>query len=64
MIDRSTIERILDAAQIVDVVQEFVPLKKTGSELSLDYVLFIMKRLLHLQYRHRKRFLNVLAAER
>jgi len=31
MIDRSTIERILDAAQIVDVVQEFVPLKKRGA---------------------------------
>ncbi|MCX6254950.1 MAG: DNA primase [Bacteroidia bacterium] len=30
MIDRSTIEKILDAAQIVDVVQEFVPLKKRG----------------------------------
>jgi DNA primase len=30
MIDRSTIERILDAAQIVDVVQEFVPLKRRG----------------------------------
>ena len=30
MIDRSTIERILDAAQIVDVVQEFVHLKKRG----------------------------------
>jgi len=30
MIDRSTIERILDAAQIVDVVQEFIPLKKRG----------------------------------
>jgi DNA primase len=30
MIDRSTIERILDAAQIIDVVQEFVPLKKRG----------------------------------
>jgi DNA primase len=31
MIDRSTIERILDAAQIIDVVQEFVPLKKRGA---------------------------------
>jgi DNA primase len=31
MIDRPTIERILDAAQIVDVVQEFVPLKKRGA---------------------------------
>ncbi len=30
MIDRTTIERILDAAQIVDVIQEFVPLKKRG----------------------------------
>ena len=30
MIDRQTIDRILDAAQIVDVVQEFVPLKKRG----------------------------------
>jgi DNA primase len=33
MIDHSTIERILDAAQIVDVVQEFVPLKKRGVNL-------------------------------
>jgi DNA primase len=30
MIDRSTIERILDAAQIVEVVQEFVQLRKRG----------------------------------
>ena len=30
MIDRSTIERILNAAQIVDVIQEFVPLRKRG----------------------------------
>jgi DNA primase len=30
MIDRSTVERILDAAQIIDVVQDFVPLKKRG----------------------------------
>jgi DNA primase len=33
MIDHSTIERILDAAQIADVVQEFVPLKKRGVNL-------------------------------
>jgi DNA primase len=31
MIDRPTIERILDAAQIVDVIQDFVPLKKRGA---------------------------------
>ena len=30
MIDHSTIERIIDAAQIVDVVSEFVTLKKKG----------------------------------
>jgi len=30
MIDRQTIERILDAANIVDVIQDFVPLKKRG----------------------------------
>ena len=33
MIDHATIERILDAAQIVDVVQEFVPLKRRGVNL-------------------------------
>jgi DNA primase len=33
MIDHATIERILDAAQITDVVQEFVPLKKRGVNL-------------------------------
>ncbi len=33
MIDHSTIERILDAAQIVDVVQEYVPLKRRGVNL-------------------------------
>lgn len=30
MIDQSTIQRILDAAEIVDVISEFVPLKKRG----------------------------------
>lgn len=30
MIDRATVERILEAANIVDVIQEFVPLKKRG----------------------------------
>jgi DNA primase len=33
MIDHATIERIHDAAQITDVVQEFVPLKKRGVNL-------------------------------
>lgn len=30
MIDRATIDRIIDAANILDVIQEFVPLKKRG----------------------------------
>ncbi|MBN2665457.1 MAG: DNA primase [Bacteroidales bacterium] len=30
MIDRQTIDKILDAAEIVEVIQEFVPLKKRG----------------------------------
>src|SRR5512146_1212053 len=33
MIDHGTIERILDAAQIADVVQTFVPLKRRGVNL-------------------------------
>ncbi|MFN8240695.1 MAG: DNA primase [Bacteroidales bacterium] len=33
MIDRGTVERILDAAQITDVVQEFVQLRKRGVNL-------------------------------
>ena len=31
MIDRLTVERIKDAANIVDVVSEFVTLRKSGS---------------------------------
>ena len=30
MIDRNTIQRIMDAADIVDVVKEFVTLRKAG----------------------------------
>ena len=31
MIDRATIDRIMDAADIVDVVSEFVSLRKVGA---------------------------------
>lgn len=31
MIDRSTVDRILDTAQIVDVIQDFIPLRKYGT---------------------------------
>ena len=30
MIDRQTIDKILDSPEIVEVIQEFVPLKKRG----------------------------------
>ena len=33
MIDQPTIDRILDAANIVDVVSEFVTLRKRGHKL-------------------------------
>jgi len=37
MIDQVTVERIVDAAQISDVVSEFVTLKKRGvNQLGLD----------------------------
>ena len=31
MIDRATVERIMDAAQIVDVVSDFVTLRRSGA---------------------------------
>ena len=33
MIDRVTIDKILDAANIVDVVSDFVTLKRSGANL-------------------------------
>ena len=33
MIDRQTVDRILDAANIVDVVSDFVTLKRAGANL-------------------------------
>lgn len=41
MIDRPTVQRILDAADIVDVVSEFVTLRKSGANLR-GYVRSIM----------------------
>ena len=32
MIDRATVERIMEAANIVDVVSEFVTLRKSGAK--------------------------------
>ena len=42
MIDQQTIERILDAANIVEVIRDFVPLKKRGVNYRVC-VLSIMK---------------------
>ena len=36
MIDQATIDRILDAAQIVDVVSEFVTLRRRGVNYTLQ----------------------------
>ena len=49
MIDQATIDRIMDAAQIVDVVSEF-------------YVLSTTKKLLHSVYRPAKEYANVSVA--
>jgi len=58
MIDQSTVDRILDAAQIVDVVQDFVNLKRRG----VNYMGLCPKKPLRLPYRRQKAFLNVLVA--
>lgn len=61
MIDQTTIDRILDAAQIVDVVSEFVTLRKRG----VNYVglcPFHNERLRHSVSLQPKDFVNVSAA--
>ena len=58
MIDHSTIQRILDATDIVDVVKEFVTLRKAGS-ITKDYALFITSELPRSLYRLPSSFANV-----
>ena len=61
MIPQDTVNRILDAAQIVDVVGDFVTLKKR--ELTIrPAVLFITKRLRRFLYLLPKVYTSVLAA--
>ena len=45
MIDQPTIDRILDAANIVDVVSEFVTLRKRG----VNYVGFVLSTTISLR---------------
>ena len=50
MIDPATIQRIYDAIDIVDVVKDYVSLKKEGQTI-WGCVLFTMKKRLRLPFR-------------
>ena len=58
MIDQATIDRIMDAAQIVDVVSEFVTLRKRG----VNYI--GLCPLLRSAYRPAKEYANASVAEK
>ena len=58
MIDQATIDRILDAAQIVDVVSEFVTLRKRWWACARS----IMKKPLLSAFPPRNGYVNALAA--
>lgn len=63
MIDQATVEKIFDAAQIVEVVSDYVTLKKR--ELTTRaYVRFTTKKRPRLLYLPLREFLNVLAVVR
>ena len=59
MISPQTIEQITNRIDIIDVVGEFVKLKKRGANY-LVFVLFITKKHHHSLYLHQKKFINVL----
>ena len=63
MIDQATIDRILDAAQIMDVVSDFVTLRKRGVNY-VGCVLFITTRLLLFMSLPPKGFANVSHVEK
>ena len=62
MIKPETIEKIMDAVRIEDVVGEFVTLKRRGANLVV--VLFTMKRHLRLLYLRPKEYSNALVVAR
>lgn len=59
MITKETIEKVLDAARIEEVVGDFVDLKKEEPRL-LGIVRFIMKRHLPSMFPWQKEFISVL----
>lgn len=61
MIDQATIQKIFDAADIYEVVSDFVSLKKEESTTSAA-VLFIMKRQAPSPYRLPKAYTNASVA--
>ena len=60
MIDRATVDKIMDAVNIVDVVGEFVNLRKAGG----DFVLSTMTRHRRLWCLQPVRFANALPVAR
>lgn len=63
MIDRATIDKIMDATNIVDVVSEFVSLRKAGVNYK-GLCPFHDDKTPSLWCRHRNRFAIALPAER
>lgn len=61
MIDKETVDRIFASANIVEVISDFVQLKKKGS-ITRHAVRSITKSRLRLLSRRRKAFSNVSAA--
>ena len=63
MIDQATVDRIIDAANILDVVSDFVTLRKRGVNY-IGLCPFMMKRRHRSAYPHRKVYVNVSVAAR
>ena len=63
MIDQPTIDRILDAAQIVDVVSEFVTLRKRGVNF-VGLCPFHDDKTLHSMYHRPKDYVNASPVEK
>ena len=63
MIDHETVERIFDAAQIAEVVQDFISLKRRGANY-MGVCPFHHEKRLRLRYRQPKVFTSVLVVEK
>ena len=62
MIDKETVDKILDAADIVDVVSDFVHLRRRGS--MSGFALFTMRRRPPSAFPDQKAYANVSVAAR